>query len=112
MGGKSFRCYTGKVGRESSQFLLARAICAYIESGGDDMTVLSGAITQRQKRNRAFAAELLAPAEAIEKRIGSNLVNFEDVEEIGREFCVSSYVIAHQIENHGLGTIVGSSGLP
>lgn len=76
------------------------------------MTVLSGAITQRQKRNRAFAAELLAPAEAIEKRIGSNLVNFEDVEEIGREFCVSSYVIAHQIENHGLGTIVGSSGLP
>lgn len=111
-GGKSFRCFTGKLRPDSSQFLLARSLCAYIENKEDDLAMLSGAVTQRQKRNRAFAAELLAPARAIKSHIESEWITAEDIEDLGREFRVSSYVIEHQIKNHDLGVIVGPSGLP
>jgi Zn-dependent peptidase ImmA (M78 family) len=58
--------------------------------------------TEHQQRNRAFAAEFLAPAESIRDRIGGDRVAEEDVEELAQEFQVSELVIRHQIQNDKL----------
>ena len=58
--------------------------------------------TEHQQRNRAFAAEFLAPAEFIKERIGGHRVGEEDMEELAQEFQVSDLVIRHQIQNHNL----------
>ena len=57
-----------------------------------------------QRAARAFAAELLAPAAALERRV-SGWVNDHDVEQLADEFLVSPQVICHQVENHGLGYV-------
>ena len=69
--------------------------------------ILSSLATDRQARSRAFAAELLAPAESLRRRLGSTLVEPEQVDELGHEYGVSTEVIRRQIENHGLATVVG-----
>ena len=112
LDGKGFSCFTSRTRSESVRFLLARALCLYLEHGDAPLSVLSGAVTQRQKRNRAFAAELLAPAKAIQKRLPSEMLAAEDIEEVACEFGVSSYVVEHQIVNHHLGTIMGSQTRP
>ena len=58
--------------------------------------------TERQKRNRAFAAEFLAPAEQIKRRLAGKETTREEMDEIAYTMGVSSYVVAHQVQNHGL----------
>ena len=59
--------------------------------------------TARQQRNRAFAAELLAPAEWLRARIGRRYaVSEAQMEDLAEELGVSERVIEHQIANHGL----------
>lgn len=55
----------------------------------------------RQKRNRAFAAEFLVPAESLRDRVGPyTLHEGDDLDVIAAEYGVSSWVVRHQIENH------------
>ena len=61
--------------------------------------------TEHQQRNRAFAAEFLAPAEAIRERLPASHLSEEDVEDLAQEFRVSGFVVRHQIENHKLAVI-------
>lgn len=67
--------------------------------------ILSGLATDRQAQSRAFAAEFLAPAEASRKELRSERIPLDDVDDLALEFGVSSYVVRHQIENHGLAQI-------
>ena len=69
--------------------------------------ILSSLATDRQAQSRAFAAEFLAPAEALRRSLSDGPVEPEQVDDLASEFCVSSYVIRHQIENHKLATIAG-----
>ena len=85
---------------EQNRFRLCRALADHLASG--QPSLVTRGRTEHQQRNRAFAAEFLAPAESIRKRIGGDRVGEEDLEELAREFQVSDLVIRHQIQNHNL----------
>lgn len=85
---------------ESKRFILCRALGDHLSSGQPSLVTRSR--TEHQQRNRAFAAEFLAPAESIRQRIGGNRVGEEDIEELAHEFQVSDLIIRHQIQNHSL----------
>ncbi len=82
------------------RFLVARALGEFV--GGKDARpgILGSLHSDRQARSRAFAAEFLAPAEVLYSRWNSSEVPDEEVDELGREFDVSTRVIWHQIENY------------
>lgn len=96
----------GKQRESSRTFILCRGIFEYLTSASSTPLLITGIQSERQKRNRAFAAEFLAPAALLRKRVVSDAVYMEDVEELAEEFHVSPYVIAHQLENHRLARIV------
>ncbi len=57
-----------------------------------------------QRASRAFAAEVLAPADELARRVTGE-VTFEQVTELARVFNVSEMVIQHQLENHQIAQV-------
>jgi hypothetical protein len=101
-------CYTAKRRPESKRYASARGLMAFFYGSPGDPFLLSSAPTGRQQQSRAFAAELLAPAELISGRLAGDEVSREDVADLAAEFEVSTFVIEHQIENHKLARITDS----
>jgi Zn-dependent peptidase ImmA (M78 family) len=66
---------------------------------------LTPAHVYRQQIGRSFAAELLAPAEALAMRIRRSSVTAEEIGKYADEFSVAPQVIQHQIENHTLADV-------
>ncbi|MBF0460506.1 MAG: hypothetical protein HQL87_03840 [Magnetococcales bacterium] len=62
----------------------------------------TGTRMARQKRQRAFAAELLAPIAAVQAYLGDDLTDEDRVLEAGDHFGVSPLTIRSQLANHGL----------
>ena len=91
----------GDAGR---RFLFCRALAEAITSQGDALVTKGN--TERQQRNRAFAAEFLAPSASLESRIVNRMVNDEQVDDLAEEFGVSSQVVVHQIQNHKIAELV------
>lgn len=71
--------------------------------------LLTTTSTYEQRIERAFAAELLAPASGIAKLIPSRsgTVLASDVERVARQFATSPIVIGHQVENQLGATVIG-----
>jgi hypothetical protein len=94
-------------GRAESELFRACRALAEIEFGGEVGPVLLTASHSRysQKRSRAFAAEFLAPASEIERRIHNSTVLPEEIDEIAVHFGVSPFVIRDQIRNHKLAEV-------
>lgn len=90
----------------TERFRFCRALCDYVAQPGGRASLVTEAATDRQKRNRAFAAEFLAPAGALKDRLQAQVATSEDLEELAAQFGVSTYVIAHQIDNHNIATLV------
>ena len=88
---------------DSQRFVLARAVGDFLALG--ETALITKGHTEHQRRNRAFAAEFLAPADSIRKHIHGETIEEDDLAELAAEFQVSDYVIRHQIENHGLARI-------
>ena len=86
------------------RFLFCRALAEAISCRGDALVTRGN--TERQQRNRAFAAEFLAPSANLKKKISSPVVDEEQVDELAEEFGVSPLVISHQIENHRIAEVV------
>jgi hypothetical protein len=107
MGNGSLCCYTAKRHSDSRRFLFARGLVGFLFDKSDSVDFYSSAQTSFQQRNRAFAAEFLAPAALIHKRLSSDDISNHEVEELAAQFQVSALVIEHQIINHRLGTING-----
>lgn len=98
---------TSRMAREESQrFLLCRALSDLLAVNAPSL--VTRAETEHQQRNRAFAAEFLAPAAAIQERLSGDTLTEEDLEDLAHEFRVSGFVIRHQIENHKLATLAPS----
>jgi len=93
---------------ESRRFVLCRALSDSLALG--EPALVTRTQTEHQQRNRAFAAEFLAPADSIRERLGTDRLSEDDLDDLAQEFEVSGFVIRHQIENHKLATIV-SQGL-
>lgn len=93
--------------REPHQkFALCRGLFEYLIASRSGAFLISASYSDRQKRNRAFAAEFLAPASQLESRLRGAYVSEEQVDEIADEFNVSPHVIRHQLENHNLATVL------
>lgn len=95
-GGVSFGLTEKRdVGR---RFLFCRALADAMSFQGD--ALITRGNTERQQRNRAFAAEFLAPSSSLKKRISHAVLDSEQVDDLAEEFGVSTRVITHQVENH------------
>ena len=95
-------CVTTGRSETGRRFLLARALGDYVGRLEPGFGILTSLFTDRQAQSRAFAAELLAPAESLRSRLDDRFTEDDTIDEIGREFGVSSQVVLHQIENHNL----------
>lgn len=81
-------------------FYLARAIYSHLSSD-EPCRMVTQSYTLDQQENRAFAAELIAPARLIKKEIGgAKFITSDDVDRIAQDFNVSPQIIVHQIQNH------------
>lgn len=89
----------------SNLFHFCRALFEYLCSATRRTALITDASTEQQKRNRAFAAEFLVPASALQKRIEIPTITWEQAEEIAAEFGVSSFIIRYQLENHGIAQV-------
>ena len=90
-------------GESAKRFLLARALGDYLGRSEAGLGILTSMDTARQAQSRAFAAELLAPAESLRTRLADQRRTGEDmIRNLGQEFGVSTWVINHQIRNHDL----------
>lgn len=88
----------------AQRFLMARALhhWQFVTRGACELRLLTRARDWQQSASRAFAAELLAPAKALAVRLrGESGWEFQN--QLADEFQVDAKVIAHQLENHGLG---------
>jgi hypothetical protein len=85
----------------SNRFTLSRALWHYIWDDSP-LFMVTAAHTYRQRVERAFAAELLAPAEGIAQLLESppEAASQEELEQIAQHYRVSSMVIEHQLRNH------------
>jgi hypothetical protein len=94
--------------RETKRFTLARGLW-HVLYEDERLFLVTSAYTDRQKTERAFAAELLAPARGVAERIEGPLdvIASEDVEQVAQHFRVSPMVVEHQVENQLSATIVG-----
>jgi hypothetical protein len=92
-------CVTAPRGESGKRFLLARALGDYLDRTEPGAGILSSLATDRQAQSRAFAAEFLAPAASLRAALGdANLVEPEQVDDLGRRFGVAGEVIRRQIE--------------
>ncbi|WP_283137086.1 ImmA/IrrE family metallo-endopeptidase [Rhizohabitans arisaemae] len=84
----------------SRRFTLSRALWHYLWSS-DPVFLVTTAHTDRQKIERAFAAELLAPAQGISELLGEVLetATQDDLDGVAAHFQVSPMLIKHQLEN-------------
>ena len=85
----------GERPEQSKLFTLARAVGDSIVFGEDRRTAITDNETRRQAIGRAFAAELLAPAELVSERLKEGWT----LGDIAIERGVGEQVIKHQIEN-------------
>ena len=85
----------------SKRFTLSRALWHYLWDDSP-LFMITTAHTYRQRVERAFAAELLAPAEGIAQLLESppEAASQEELEQIAQRYGVSSMVIEHQLRNH------------
>lgn len=90
----------------SQRFTLSRAFWRAV-SDDSPLFLVTGASTDRQKTERAFAAELLAPAAGITAALESDVSDIlpEDLEQVADHFDVSTIVVQRQIENQILAGI-------
>jgi len=93
-----------RLGEDARRFHFCRALAEVLMSPGSD-TLLTKAHSERQKRNRAFAAEFLAPSQGLIQRVRRHVVDSDDINEMAAEFGVSSRLIAHQLLNHRIADI-------
>ncbi len=95
-------CITVNRHEAGCRFLRARALGDYMIRSNECPGVLCSLDTEQQGRTRAFAAEFLAPSESLRVRLAGTSVDGNEIDNLALEFGVSSQLIIHQLENHGL----------
>ncbi len=86
------------------RFHFCRGLAEVLASPGSP-ALLTKLHSERQQRSRAFAAEFLAPAAALQARVNQPFVDAEEVDELSVEFGVSYRLIEHQLQNHNIANI-------
>ena len=92
-------------GHDSARrFQFCRGLAEVLAAPSTD-ALLTQARSDRQQWSRAFAAEFLAPSATLRARVPRSSVDEDAVDELAAEFGVSSMLIAHQLQNHGIAQI-------
>jgi len=89
---------------KADRFRIARALSFWLQSGGEEMRLLTRSHNWDQRASRAFAAEFLAPSGGLRSMVGDE-IDSEDISSLASKYNVSPHVIIHQIENHGIGWV-------
>ena len=89
----------------SKRFLLARSLYLQAISRGTERRLVTSSHTWAQRASRAFAAELLAPADALRDRIRNESVSAREVAHYADEFVVEPVLIERQLENHAVAQV-------
>lgn len=89
------------------RFALARLVGDSLATPDDRLLPATRARTYRQKFQRAFAQEFLAPYVGLEAFFGSRAVTDEEVEDAARHFNVSPLVVGHALENNRYASAAG-----
>lgn len=84
------------------RFTFCRGLYEVLASTDASPALVTRARTDRQKENRAFAAELLLPSHALRERVKGGDIGLEEMEEIARDYAVSVAVVYYQTVNHGI----------
>lgn len=84
-----------------ARFARARALWHFAYGRTPQRFLLTPSHADRQRVERAFAAELLAPADGVRALLDdeSGVVTPEDVEDVATRFGVSPFVVRHQVAN-------------
>ncbi|MCC7494152.1 MAG: hypothetical protein IT204_17465 [Fimbriimonadaceae bacterium] len=90
----------------SVRFRFCRALYEYLAQPTRPCALVTDAATGEQQRNRAFAAELLAPAAGLQELLSGAPVDQDEIDNLAAVFGVSSFVVEHQIRNHRLAPLV------
>jgi hypothetical protein len=90
-----------RLGGLGRRFATARALWHFTHEDLPPPFLLSGLHTGRERVERAFAAELLAPATGIAELLNddSGLIATEDIELAAEHYSVSPLLVRHQIDN-------------
>lgn len=105
VGADTPACATAPRSGAGTRFLQARALGDFLGRTTTGPGLLSSLATDRQAQSRAFAAEFLAPAASLRDRITAKRVHSEQIDDLGREFRVSTELIRRQIQNHDIAAI-------
>lgn len=89
------------LGKQTKHFMQARALWHFLYDPAPGSFLVTAAHTDRQKVERAFAAELLAPAEGIAELLDLDVGQFasDELDAVAEGFGVSSQLIRHQVDN-------------
>lgn len=91
---------------EAIRFTFCRALFEYLTTPETQPLLVTRALSDRQKRNRAFAAEFLVPTHLLQEALPGHTVGDEELDDLAAKFGISSSVIRHQIENHELASLL------
>jgi len=83
---------------EDDRFRIARGLFQVAVASARGPRLVTDAFTWNQRASRAFAAELIAPQEALKKRVGGWAAR-EDVPRLASEFQASTMLIERQLTN-------------
>jgi hypothetical protein len=91
---------------DALKFSFCRGLFEFLFTKQHEPLLVTKTRSERQKRNRAFATEFLLPADALRERITAEYVGEEVIDDLAVEFGVSTYVVEHQLQNHGIAKTV------
>lgn len=86
------------------RFAFGRGLCELLLAPCSTALVTT-AKTARQKRNRAFAAELLAPAEWLRQQHTDGYIDMDALHSSAQALGVSEHVVSRQLQNHRIGYV-------
>lgn len=89
----------------AGRFLLARSLYMQNCTGSGVPRLVTDSHTWDQRASRSFAAEILAPAQALDTRINTRKVSPMHANHLAEEFGVSTELILHQIDNYNIATL-------
>lgn len=91
---------------EAVRFAFCRGLFEFLASPPNAPSLVTKTRSDRQKRNRAFAAEFLVPASSLRARVPQEVVGDEQVDDLASEFGVATHVIRHQLHNHRIAKVL------
>ena len=86
----------------NQRFTKARNVFHALATSRESPRLVTDAYSWDQKASRAFAAEFLAPQQALISRLSRSTADPLTVRKLSREFRASTYVIERQLENAGV----------